>query len=578
MIAAHEFRLGSCVHKILHARAGCERNEQDNAFSAWMRSEAKKLGAIAHHLFPGAVRLPPSDFPDLAQQTADLITAGGAIAGAAFAVESASCRVDFVTRDSTTIRLYQVVPRCVDLEHHHHGWEFHNQAGKIRKEWRGHLADMALRVWIVQQLWPRFRILPFFIAPFRGASVKIDGLHSYFEERGGELVITDSNVAKEASSVLRTIGVGRECMELVHEVPRKIAALEAKLKNPPPPEIGYQCKNCEFRTPGADSGFARCWGPLAEVFPSMFDVGYMYFIQDPGGKPVADRLAPEGRVSMDDLPIDRVKGEHARRQLIQIEGTKTGEEFLDPALAGRLDGAYPHHFLDIETIRSVLPVHAHGKVNQLTCFQFSSHRRDVPGGTLTHQGWLNTTPENPNREFLAALRATLGDAGTIYVWTKYEEKSFAELLAELIDDDDDSEDLRWLKQLLVGDRMVDLHQLCYDHYWHPKMVGRTSIKVVLPAVWSVDSPVKRRTPFDEFPADVDPYAFLKAKGQVSDGVVAMETYLRSFHGSRATRSAAAEELWAYCAVDTLAMAYIHDFWRWRLSEAECAGERRLAVA
>lgn len=577
MIAAHEFRLSSCVHKILHDRAGCERNDQDNAFSAWMRSEARKLGAIAQHLFPAAVRLPHRDFPDLAQQTTDIIVAGGAIAGAAFAVESASCRVDFVTRDSTTIRLYQVVPRCVDLAHHHHGWEFHNQTGRIRKEWRGHLEDMALRTWIVQQLWPRFRVLPFFIAAARGASLKVEGLHAYFEERDGELVLTDINVAKEASSLLRTIGVGRECMELVHDVPRKIATLEARLKNPPPPEIGYRCKGCEFRTLGAASGFARCWGPLAKVSPSMFDVGYMYFIQDPGGKPVADRLAQEGRVSMYDIPIDRITGEHARRQLIQIEGTKTGAEFLDPALAGKLDGPYPHHFLDIETIRSVLPAHAHGKVNQLTCFQFSSHRRDVPEGELTHHGWLNTAPEDPNREFLAALRTTLGDTGTVYVWTRYEEKSFAEMLAELIDADDDSEDLRWLKQLLVGNRMIDLHQIC-DHFWHPKMAGRTSIKVVLPAVWSVDSPVKRQKPFGEFPADVDPYAFLKAKGHVSDGVAAMETYLRIFHGSRASRSAAVEELWEYCAVDTLAMAYIHDFWRWRLSEADSADERRLAVA
>jgi hypothetical protein len=578
MIAAHEFRLGSCAHKILHARAGCARNGQDHAFAAWMRSEANKLGAISQYLFPGAVRLQPGDSIGLAEQTANIIAAGGTVSGASFAVESASCRVDFVTRDNTTIRLYQVVPKCVDLEMHRHGLEFHNHSGKIRKEWRGPIEDMALRVWIVQQLWPRFRVLPFLIAPLRGASVKVEGLHSFFEERDGKLIITDLNVAKEASSILRTIGVGRECMELVHAVPRKLAALEAALKNPPPPEIGYKCKSCEFRTPGADSGFARCWGPLANVSPSMFDVGYMYCIQDPGGKPVADRLAKEGRVSMHDLPLDRITGEHARRQLIQIEGTKTGAEFLDPALAGKLDGPYPHHFLDIETIRSVLPVHAHGKVNQLTCFQFSSHRRDVPEGELTHHGWLNTTPEDPNREFLAALRATLGNTGTVYVWTKYEEKSFAELLAELIDDEDDSDDLRWLKQLLAGDRMVDLHQLCLNYYWHPKMAGRTSIKVVLPAVWSVDSPIKKRPPYDSFPADVDPYSFLAAKGHVSDGVGAMEAYLRSMQGDANVRFAAVQELLEYCALDTLGQVYLYDFWRGRLADAHGIDEQRLAVA
>ena len=564
MIAQHEVRLGSCIHKILHSRAGCTRIDRENAFSAWMRSEARKLGAIAHDLFPGAVRLPPDDAAGLAQRTAAVIAAGGTVAGATFANEAAACRVDFAARASTALRLYQVVPRCVDLEQHGRSLEFQTQAGTLQKEWRGHLEDMALRVWIVQQLWPKLRVLPFFISPIRGASVKVEGLHSFFEERGEDLVLTDSSVATEASAILRTIGVGGECASLVEEVPGKIAALERALQNPPPPVIGYRCKKCEFRTPGADSGFVRCWGPLAGVSPSMFDVGYMYFIQDANKRPVADRLAREGRVSMYDIPVDRIKGGHARRQLVQIEGTKTGAEYLDQALTEKLDGDYPHHFLDIETIRSVMPVHARVKVNQLTCFQFSSHRRESPAGELTHHGWLNTLPEDPNRDFLASLRAVLGDTGTIYVWTHYEEQSFAEILAELIDDDDDSEDLRWLNQLLVGGRIVDLHELCFDHYWHPRMGGRTSIKVVLPAIWSVDSPVKRRSPFNEFPADIDPYTFLKANGMVSDGVGAMESYLRSLQGDSSARHLASEELWKYCAVDTLAMVYVYDFWRWRL--------------
>ncbi|MBI4658503.1 MAG: DUF2779 domain-containing protein [Verrucomicrobia bacterium] len=407
--------------------------------------------------------------------------------------------------------------------------------------------------------------MPFFIAPVRGASVDVEALHSFFENRDGAFVITDANVAKQAASLLRTIGVGRECAPLVQEVPGRVAALEAALENPPNPTIGYWCKKCEFKGPAADSGFDRCWGALAQVSPGMFDVGYMYFIQDVNGRPVADRLAQERRVSLHDIPLDRVTGEHARRQLIQIEGTKSGVEYLDLNLAEELNGAYPQNFLDIETIRSLLPVHSKGKVNGLTCFQFSIHRRNEPDGELVHHAWLNTKQEDPNREFLSALRSTLGDTGAVYVWTGYEEQSFAELLGDLIGDGDDGEDLRWLKQLLVGGRIVDLHKLCFDHYWHPLMAGRTSIKVVLPAVWSVDSPVKERIPFNEFPATIDPYSFLKATGGVNDGVGAMEAYLRLITGDAEARAAAAQELWKYCAVDSLAMVYVYDFWRWRIS-------------
>ena len=122
-----------------------------------------------------------------------------------------------------------------------------------------------------------------------------------------------------------------------------------------------------------------------------------------------------------------------------------------------------------------------------------------------------------------------------------------------------------MRQLLAGVRIVDLHQLCFAHYWLPRMGGRTSIKVVLAAVWSVDSPVKQRKPFDEFPVGGDPYSVLKADGNVNDGVGAMEAYLRLMSGDPEARSAASQELWKYCAVDSLAMVYVYDFWRWRIS-------------
>src|SRR5690242_11927188 len=34
-----------------------------------------------------------------------------------------------------------------------------------------------------------------------------------------------------------------------------------------------------------------------------------------------------------------------------------------------------------------------------------------------------------------------------------------------------------------GDRLVDMNQLCLDHYFHPFMKGSTSIKKVCEAIW-----------------------------------------------------------------------------------------------
>lgn len=561
-ITESEYHLGAgtgCPVKIHHLRAQLPRNDTANTFAQWMRSESGKIHALARHLFPAAV-----DANADVDQTRLLLDGKGTVANATFVTKEVSCRVDFVTRDGDFIRLYQVVPKCVDLDQHNRRLEFTTQAGNLRKEWRGHYELMALRTWVVQQLYPKHQVIPLFVAPIRGAIAQVEGLHGFFVPTTTGWHLADSRAAAQASVLLRTISVRTECQPLLKSVPGKLAAVIAAAHSAPQPAIGYKCKNCEFRT-GPGGGFARCWGALADVTPHIFDLGYMYFIQDLKGRPVADRLAWEGKVSLFDIPEERIVGEHAARQFLQIEGTRNNYEIIDPELANPLRNvSYPLLFLDIETIRSAIPCHRGEVVNGLSLFQFSVHRRDEPGGPLTHVGWLNTAPECPNGRFLTALRATLGDIGSVVVFTHYEQTSFAELLADMIGSGEENDDMRWLKQLLVGDRVLDLHRLCTERYFHPLMLGRTSIKSLLPAVWSNESPIKALPPYNAFPVDTDPYRFLKNKGHVADGCDAMTAYLRLQSESGETRKAAMDELLAYCYVDTLAMAFVFDYWNWCL--------------
>lgn len=167
------------------------------------------------------------------------------------------------------------------------------------------------------------------------------------------------------------------------------------------------------------------------------------------------------------------------------------------------------------------------KIAGLNLFQLSVHRRSHVGADLVHLEWLNTERASPNRRFLSALRSMIGDHGTTLVWTAHEEKSFNTLLAELIGEgeDDDDGDLRWLKIYLKSGRIVDQCQMCFRHYISPLMMGRTSLKVVLPAIWSEVSPVKARAPCAKFPEGTDPYAVLKAAGKIHEGCGAMTAYL-----------------------------------------------------
>lgn len=568
MITEHEYQLGgSCPTKILHQRAQLPRADKHDSFAAWMRAESGKLRAFARLLFPSAVEMVVSAADTQVLEIRNALAAGQAVANAALVGETARCRVDMLVPDGPLLRLTSFVAKAVNLEQQRLGLEFSYAPGKLRREWREVLEAMAFRARIAEELFPEFQVVPQLVVPIKGVRCSTEGLHRLFVEHESGWSINSAAAAAEATNLLRVVSVAEECALLRTVVARKVDVLSALLANPGAQSLSYRCKKCEFRVPGEESGFDRCWGPLAKVEPSMFDLAYMYFIQDSNGQPVANRLIQEGRVSLWDIPVEQITGDYAERQMMQLQGTKTGEEIIMQELSEELSNVeYPQFYLDIETLRcSAIPPHQGTGVNELILFQFSIHVRRSPGAELEHIGWLNTNKSAPNRRFLAALRQALGDAGTVFVWTEYEENSFAELLSELIASGAEGEDCEWLRGFLPSGRVIDLHDLCFKHYFHPAMRGRTSIKSVLPAVWSVNSPVKCGIPYSEFPADCDPYAALKKAGQISDGCLAMEGYLDVLGSDIEASRLATQSLERYCYVDTLAMAYIHDYWLWRLA-------------
>jgi hypothetical protein len=558
-----EFCLGgTCPTKILHARAGLPRAEDSDSFAAWMGQEAGKVRALARELFPNAVDVGTTDLAAGWQKTTELLAASGSVARAVLVTENAACRADVIEGSGSILRLYTFVPKAVDLEKYRFGLEFTSSSGRLRREWREHFELIAFRVWIARQLFPSHRIVPLVVVPVVGVPCSVEGLHGYFENRDGRWVLTSTHAAAEANRLLRVMSVAKECEPLVATVAARVETLRGFLAKPLAPAIGYHCKKCEFQVPGVKNGYDQCWGPLARVTPHMFDLAYMYFIHDPDGHPVADRLAREGRVSMHDIPEDLIAGEYAERQHMQIEGTSIGREIIRPELYDALANAtYPMHFLDIEALRSLVPAHQGLKVNDLALFQFSVHSRASDGASLTHVEWLNTEPADPNRRFLAALRAAVGDTGSVCIWTRFEENSFAELLTELIAAGVEDEDFDWLRRFLVSGRLLDLHELCFKYYFHPRMKGRTSIKIVLPAVWSEPSPIKEIAPYNQFA--IDPYTLLKSADAVGDGCAAMEAYLAMQAPEHHEEMGG--QLLRYCGIDTIAMVFIWDYWKWRMA-------------
>jgi hypothetical protein len=402
------------------------------------------------------------------------------------------------------------------------------------------------------------------------------------------------------------------------------------------PETYKFCKNCEYRLKGdtartanleSKHGFQECWGARATTPFHILDLTHITGLANGTSDPVKALLEHGGSsyLELDPDELGKKKdGTRYKRRLLQWENSRGGgTEHLTPTLVEELRGhlqqpGAPFHFLDFEACNVALPHHAGMHPYDRVVFQFSCHTlhgsedESAPLPAGCHRGWINTEREFPNFKFARALRECLGEAGTVYVWSSFEQSTLEVVLRQLREslqcDASESawatgvaslsevrELAEWLERLLgpetlvrKGNKLVskrissprlrDLHALCRRDYFHPDMLGRTSIKVVLPAIWRHQPDIHRHPWFAEYyrvGADgipLDPYKSLSplplgAEGAqqkvVSDGTDAIRIYEELIF-----RKSVPEEqvdncrklLEQYCKLDTAAMIMIWKHW------------------
>jgi hypothetical protein len=130
----------------------------------------------------------------------------------------------------------------------------------------------------------------------------------------------------------------------------------------------------------------------------------------------------------------------------------------------------------------------------------------------------------------------------------------------------------WL-EWMTDSRMVDMNQLTFNHYFHPLMKGKTSIKKVLDAIWQVNPSLRSRFPTyvkEENGEILSPHKSLPPlliDGRdvfVNEGTGAITAYQSMLYGSQKSNPDIRDQwktlLLQYCELDTLAMVMI--YWRW----------------
>jgi len=534
-------------------------------------------------------------------------------------------RTDILRQEERVLHLIEIKSSSVGAEDFSAGEVFLTGKGTVRSDWREYIEDVAFQHMVLAQAFPGLKVVPYLcLVDKREAAKEADTLGHFQLETDPRrpkarprITYNGDRAALAQSRLVTCFDVSREVAVVARDVAARAGELAAlcndgtfKRQAESIPSQYKVCRTCEFRVSAVErNGFRECWGALADVTPHVLDLHRATQI---GTTKVSDpipALLQSGRASYLDLAeglLGNGNKWHVRRSMQHASMRAGGLEHLPAALRLALqqhtrDPGPPYHFVDFEACNICVPHHAGLKPYERVAFQFSCHTVGVDG-KLTHQEFLNTQPQLPNFLFAEELRKILGDRGTIYVWTHFEQDTLVDIARQLAewrrcdetlvlklsrlsstDSLDQLED--WLHRLIrLGDggtvtwpRFCDLHALAEAHYFHPMMQGRTSIKVVLPGMWFTNDRLREHPWFieyskrDETGKILEPYAALQPlplgepdeDEAVREGTGAVRVYQDMLFRAGQTDCEKANRqalLKQYCKLDTAAMLFIYHHW------------------
>jgi hypothetical protein len=358
-----------------------------------------------------------------------------------------------------------------------------------------HVADCAIQAWV-------FQGLGFDLS--RIALAHIDGSWEYSGggDYSGLLIEEDltSEVADLQESVPSWIGLARE------------AASGAS----PEVHVGQHCT-----TPYLCPFFDQCW-PSETQFP----------VQGLGGsKEKLGHFVMAGYKDIREVPVAELEGSGSQLRIHRI--TSAGEpELLGGALTFVRNLPFPRFYLDFETIMPAVPIWPGTHPYETLPFQWSCHI-EGPDGSVRHSEFLDLSGKPPMRHLAESLIEILGLEGPILMYTSYEARVIRGLADRLPD--------LGPKLEAILDRLVDLHPVVKENYYHPDMLGSWSLKAALPTI----------------APDIE-YSALE---EIQEGTAASAGYLEAIdpRTPRERREELRTRLLEYCRLDTEAMVRLVSF-------------------
>lgn len=601
----------SCSTKLYYRKLGYPTREDRDEHLAALVDQGYLVEALARAVYPEGRWIGYRE--DVEAATWDTMAAISAaphctLFETTFISGNKLARVDILVKRENVLELIEVKSCGFDRQQHEElsrttGMNLFrtDRAPGIRASWLPYVEDAAFQLSILQDVFPGETIVPYLLMPDTSRVCLLDGLHHQFalrtlssqleNDRPPAADYTGDPRELRRNLFLARVNILEEVELVLADVRRRadeLAATLAPLRRQRQP-ISVHCAHCEYRvTSGDRRGFHECWGDLANVEPHILD---LYHVGGLGGRkrPLANDLITAGKASLLDIPERRVTrgdgqvGQVTQRQRVQIRQTRAVQEWLSNTL-GEVIGAmsYPLRFVDFETCAPPIPRYRGMRPFERIAYQWCCQTIAAPDVPPLHGEWIQTSDTFPNFAFAAALRRELGDEGSVLVWGNHEAAVLQAIRRQMAEHGEtDSEVYRWLEDFLDGGRLVDMNRLTLNHYFHPHMAGRTTLKVVADAVWQADASIRGRLP--QYAQDAtgtlsSPYAALPPLSvggrtvSVTDGLGAVLAYYSMMERAAAGATLEADRwrqlLRQYCKLDTLAMVMV--WWRW---ESLTRGER-----
>ena len=500
-------------------------------------------------------------------------------------------RADILIKNGNKIDLIEVKAKSYDSN------EGKRLFVRKKKDWEPYLLDVAFQVYIINELHPEIEITPYLMLHNKAERTNIEGLASWFRIKESkennkyfEVEFAGNLDELRKERILIKVDIKDEVGKLIPKFKDNLGIFIDSIANNKKiqSQLTKECKECEYRANHEDTrdGFRECWGPLADVKPHIFDLYHMGTL---GNYKLANELISQGKVSMYDIPYEKLTGEsRGKRQKIQVENTRLNKEWVSENLKSELQKfEYPLYFIDFETCNPAIPLHKGMRPYEQIGFQWSCHTITEPDAKPIHEEWLNIENKFPNFKFARSLMEHIGNNGTVFMWATHENNILKAIYEQIEIFGHKDDELRlWLNDIVKFDpkdegRLIDMDALTRKHYFHPEMKGKTSLKAVLPAVWKNNSYLHEIPWLKEYYAKegdtiLDPYKVLSqidiaGKAEVvNEGTGAMRAYEEMLFGLHRDDEEAktnwSKILKQYCKLDTMAMVIVWLHWNYLISE------------